>query len=102
MVEINIMSLTVLLLLLSSIVSLVFALIVSDQFFARGKRRLLAAGAILPAFAKIHIRPVVDTTPLYNFKLPWIKIIFIGSLRSREVSGLYRILFIHGLSQYPG
>ena len=77
--------------LISSIVSLIFALVVLDQFFV-----LIAVGAILPALGGILMRFNVSLTAFYLLELLGIITIFIGFLRSREVFARYRFPLIHG------
>ena len=72
--------------LASSIVSVVFAVTVLDQFFARRKPyQLIWAIGLFMYFI--------------SFELLGIIIIFTGFLRSREVFGLYRFPLIHGFGK---
>lgn len=62
---------------------------------------LIALGAILPAFGGVHIRFGGDPLLFYTLELLGIILIFAGFLRSREVFGVYRFPFIHGLKRLP-
>ena len=114
--------------LISCIVSLIFAVTVLDQYFARKKpyqliwaiysawtfwrRRILphrvvsniliAVGAILPAFGGLRIRIGGGINLFYVFELLGIIIIFTGFLRSREVFGVYRVPLVHGFQRIAG
>ncbi len=62
---------------------------------------LIALGAMLPAFGGLHIRIGGAINLFYIFELLGIIIIFIGFLRSKEVFGVYRFPFIHGIRKVP-
>lgn len=61
---------------------------------------LIALGAMLPLLGGVFAR-LGQPDFLYILELVGIVVIFLGFLRSRDVFGLYRFPFIHGLGRAP-
>ena len=60
---------------------------------------LIAVGAVLPAFGGTLMRFGGALTAFYLLALLGVIIISVGFLRSREISGFYRVPLMHGFSK---